>query len=118
MIIRPEKCANPEVPVLEFYKQLPFNYSFDISLSAVALLSNKPAILKFYVPIVDELLLQDGVHIMELGCGTGWLSTLLVYTDETMARSWFNDKVLHPHETQRTITEVSEVFKECGTNSI
>jgi hypothetical protein len=36
------------------------------------------------------------------------------HADETMARSWFNDQVLHPHETQHTITEVLEVFKECG----
>jgi len=34
--------------------------------------------------------------------------------DETFAESWFRDQVLHPHETQHTLTEVAEVFEACG----
>ncbi|MGA2223302.1 MAG: class I SAM-dependent methyltransferase [Syntrophobacteraceae bacterium] len=223
--------------VLEFYKQLPFNYSSDISQAAIEVMSGKQEILKFYVPIAEEILLQDDLRVLELGCGTGWLSTLLAnyygcsvtaidfnpvaieqakrmseaiagnsatkpkfevtdlflfdatpfdivishgvlhhtndciegirkacgltkkrghiilglynrfgrkpfldyfdslrakgYTeeelfvfykrldprhnnDDTLARSWFNDQVLHPHETQHTVTEVIKVFAECG----
>ncbi|MGA3113160.1 MAG: class I SAM-dependent methyltransferase [Syntrophobacteraceae bacterium] len=227
--------ANPTV--LEFYKQLPFNYCSDVSAAAAEVVSGKQEILKFYVPISEEILLQDDLRVLELGCGTGWLSTLLAnyygcsvtaidfnavaieqakriseavglkaannpqfevadlflfdgpaydvvishgvlhhtnnciegirkacgltkkhghiilglynrfgrrpfldyfdslkakgHTDEellvfykrldprhnhddTLARSWFNDQVLHPHETQHTVSEVIEVFGECG----
>ncbi len=32
--------------------------------------------------------------------------------DETLARSWFRDQVLHPHETQHTLKEVVDWFDE------
>ncbi|MCB1687677.1 MAG: methyltransferase domain-containing protein [Halioglobus sp.] len=32
-------------------------------------------------------------------------------TDETHLRSWFRDQVLHPHETQHSLLEVSEVLE-------
>jgi SAM-dependent methyltransferase len=32
-------------------------------------------------------------------------------TDEVHLKSWFRDQVLHPHETQHTLSEVLEVFK-------
>lgn len=31
-------------------------------------------------------------------------------TDETHLRSWFRDQVLHPHETQHTLLEISQVL--------
>jgi len=34
--------------------------------------------------------------------------------DETHARSWFRDQVLHPHETQHTLAELLPVFREEG----
>lgn len=34
--------------------------------------------------------------------------------DEVLARSWFRDQVLHPHETQHTLEEMSEVVSAVG----
>lgn len=227
--------ANPKV--LEFYEQLPFNFSSDITRAAAEVVSGKQQILSFYVPIGEEFLLGDDVRVLEIGCGTGWLSILLagyygcsvtsidfnpvaidramkmskqlgagagaeprfevadlflfeappfdvvishgvlhhtdncmegirkacslvkkeghlvlglynlfgrkpfldhfnslrakghtekelfeIYkrmdsrhnNDDVLARSWFNDQVLHPHETQHTVSEVLDVFEECG----
>jgi SAM-dependent methyltransferase len=227
--------------VLEFYKKLPFNFSSNLSQAANDILSSRLDILKYYVPIAEELFLDDRIRVLELGCGTGWLSILLAHYygcsvtgvdfnpvaieqagklnemvhpdkpsnpdfevadlflfdapafdivishgvlhhtdncmqgirkacgltkkqghiiiglynrfgrkpfldyfrslkernsneeelfkayrklderhghDTTLARSWFYDQVLHPHETQHTITEVVEVFSECGVKMI
>jgi len=35
------------------------------------------------------------------------------FDDETHARSWFRDQVLHPHETQHTMKEMVQVLEEC-----
>jgi hypothetical protein len=35
-------------------------------------------------------------------------------SDETHLRSWFRDQVLHPHETQHTYEEISDVLREEG----
>lgn len=35
-------------------------------------------------------------------------------TDETHLMSWFRDQVLHPHETQHTLTEMVPVIEDCG----
>ncbi len=34
--------------------------------------------------------------------------------DSLFCKSWFNDQVLHPHETQHTLSEVSEWINEIG----
>jgi len=34
------------------------------------------------------------------------------HKDDIMARSWFKDQVLHPHETQHTLAEVDKIFRE------
>jgi 2-polyprenyl-3-methyl-5-hydroxy-6-metoxy-1,4-benzoquinol methylase len=39
-------------------------------------------------------------------------------TDETHARSWFRDQVLHPHETQHTLAEVLPLIEACGTDLV
>ena len=36
------------------------------------------------------------------------------FDDETHARSWFRDQVLHPHETQHTMKEMNQVLEECN----
>jgi len=36
------------------------------------------------------------------------------YSDETHAQSWFRDQVLHPHETQHTYEEISEMLEDSG----
>jgi SAM-dependent methyltransferase len=33
--------------------------------------------------------------------------------DETLARSWFRDQVLHPHETQHTLAELMPLLASC-----
>lgn len=38
--------------------------------------------------------------------------------DETQARSWFLDQVLHPYETQHTLKEIVEIFDEMGVELI
>lgn len=35
-------------------------------------------------------------------------------TDDTFARSWFRDQVLHPHETQHSLAELFPLFDRCG----
>ena len=39
-------------------------------------------------------------------------------TDETHARSWFRDQVLHPHETQHTLAEMLPLIEECGCDLV
>ena len=34
--------------------------------------------------------------------------------EPTFLRSWFRDQVLHPHETQHTLSEIVPVLEECG----
>ena len=34
--------------------------------------------------------------------------------DDTLARSWFRDQVLHPHETQHSLAELVPVLERCG----
>ena len=34
--------------------------------------------------------------------------------DEQKLYSWFRDQVLHPHETQHTLEELTDVFKSCN----
>ena len=34
--------------------------------------------------------------------------------DATLARSWFRDQVLHPHESQHTLQEVDGWFQQLG----
>lgn len=63
--------------VLEFYKKLPFNYNSDVATAAAEVMSDKEDILKFYVPVPEEILMDDEARVLELGCGTGWLSSLL-----------------------------------------
>jgi SAM-dependent methyltransferase len=35
-------------------------------------------------------------------------------TDETHARAWFRDQVLHPKETQHTLQEILPIIESCG----
>jgi ubiquinone/menaquinone biosynthesis C-methylase UbiE len=39
-------------------------------------------------------------------------------TDQTHARSWFRDQVLHPHETQHTLAEMLPLIAECGCDLV
>ncbi|HYM30318.1 MAG TPA: class I SAM-dependent methyltransferase [Candidatus Cybelea sp.] len=36
------------------------------------------------------------------------------FTDETHLKSWFRDQVLHPHETQHTLSEMIPILEDCG----
>ena len=39
-------------------------------------------------------------------------------TDQTYLRSWFRDQVLHPHETQHTLKEITEVCAKSGARLV
>jgi len=39
-------------------------------------------------------------------------------TDLTYLRSWFRDQVLHPHETQHTLKEITEVCSKSGAQLV
>ena len=39
-------------------------------------------------------------------------------TDPTYLRSWFRDQVLHPHETQHTLKEITEVCAKSGARLV
>jgi SAM-dependent methyltransferase len=40
------------------------------------------------------------------------------HKDETLAKSWFYDQVLHPHETLHTLKEVNKVYADNGVKMI
>jgi len=40
------------------------------------------------------------------------------FNDEIHLRSWFRDQVLHPHETQHSMCEISAVLKSCSMTLI
>lgn len=61
--------------VLDFYRTLPFNYFSSIEKQAESIrkknsLSQRTSITK---------VIQDGMQILDLGCGAGWLSNTLAY---------------------------------------
>jgi 2-polyprenyl-3-methyl-5-hydroxy-6-metoxy-1,4-benzoquinol methylase len=60
--------ANPEV--LEFYKELPFNYQDSAENQAKTIRSTNSVAM---YPILTPLL-GKGISVLEVGCGTGWLS--------------------------------------------
>lgn len=67
----PITFANPEV--LEFYKELPFNYHESIQIQAASIRRKNP-ILGY--PVLLPLL-PPGLRVLEVGCGAGWLSLAL-----------------------------------------
>lgn len=65
--------ANPTV--LEFYKDLPFNYQDSVQNQVKAI--KKRNSVSVY-PILPPLLGKD-TSVLEVGCGTGWLSNCISY---------------------------------------
>lgn len=65
--------ANPEV--LEFYKSLPFNYQDSVG-SQVKAIQNRNSVLAY--PILPPLL-GKGISVLEVGCGTGWISNAISF---------------------------------------
>jgi len=66
--MKKETYANPTV--LEFYRSLPFNYRDSVEEQVKAIRSTN-AIATY--PVLPPLL-GSGVSVLEVGCGTGWLS--------------------------------------------
>ena len=61
--------------VLEFYKELPFNYQESIE-QQVKTIKSRNSVLAY--PVLAELL-QPGKTVLEVGCGAGWLSNNIAY---------------------------------------
>jgi SAM-dependent methyltransferase len=68
----PPTFANADV--LEFYKELPFNYRDSVEESLRALKESDPV--SSYPVLIP--LLRPGLRVLEVGCGTGWFSNCLV----------------------------------------
>jgi len=66
--------ANPDV--LEFYKELPFNYQETAALHADRIKATN-AVDNY--PVLKELLHPKGTNVFEIGCGAGWLSNAMAY---------------------------------------
>jgi 2-polyprenyl-3-methyl-5-hydroxy-6-metoxy-1,4-benzoquinol methylase len=60
--------ANPTV--LEFYKELPFNYQDSVE-NQVKTIKGRNSVVNY--PILPPLL-GKGISVLEVGCGTGWFS--------------------------------------------
>lgn len=69
-----ETFANPAV--LDFYKKLPFNYNSSPEYNAQLIKSNNDV--DKYFPIPDDFY-DENTNILEIGCGTGWLSNMISY---------------------------------------
>ena len=65
--------ANPDV--LEFYKTLPFNYRETVESSVQAI--RETDLLSAY-PVLKPLL-RRGVTVLDVGCGSGWLSNAITF---------------------------------------
>lgn len=65
--------ANPAV--LDFYRSLPFNYRDSVEEHIKALYQTDPVA---SYPVLSPLL-RPGVRVLEVGCGTGWLSNAIAY---------------------------------------
>ena len=65
--------ANPSV--LEFYKELPFNYSESVEQQAESV-RVRDSVLAY--PVLADLL-KPKTNVVEVGCGAGWLSNSIAY---------------------------------------
>lgn len=65
--------ANPDV--LEFYKSLPFNYQDSVE-NQVKAIRSRDSVSAY--PVLPPLL-GEGVSVLEVGCGTGWLSNAISF---------------------------------------
>ena len=63
-----------------------------------------------------QRLIDDGSSEKSLLSEYARLSNLKI--DDTHLYSWFRDQVLHPHETQHTLKEISEVCANSGAKLI
>ena len=82
--------ANPKV--LAFYREMPFNLRESVS-AHVKKIRSRNAVGDY--PAL-EALLSPGVSILEVGCGTGWLSnTISFYNQAVSVRAIdFNPKAI------------------------
>lgn len=70
-----EQASYANAEVLEFYKTLPFNTRESVELSVEAVRrSDHAAAYPVLLP-----LLSPGVRVLDLGCGTGWMTNALAY---------------------------------------
>ena len=65
------------------------------------------------IPVVLGMLLLPAMRRFKRYC-----ELMPQTTDETHARSWFRDQVLHPHETQHSLAEVLPLIEECNADLI
>ena len=63
-----------------------------------------------------ELMMQNGASEKELLTEYARLSQ--VKTDDKHLYSWFRDQVLHPHETQHTLKEITDVCAKSGARLV
>ncbi len=73
MAMEKQTYANSEV--LEFYKELPFNYKLSVKEHVNAI--RKQDAVAAYPALA--FLLEPGVSVLEVGCGAGWLSNNMAY---------------------------------------
>jgi SAM-dependent methyltransferase len=61
---------------------------------------------------------DDERREIELQGFDSWKRLHTATSSETFSWSWYRDQCLHPHETQWTVAEVVEWFRECGLTPI
>ncbi len=96
-----EKQTYANSEVLEFYKELPFNYKLSVKEHVNAIIE-QDAVAAY--PAL-AFLLEPGVSVLEVGCGAGWLSNNMAYHySSPVVGIDFNPKVIErAQEVARTM---------------
>jgi 2-polyprenyl-3-methyl-5-hydroxy-6-metoxy-1,4-benzoquinol methylase len=85
------RAANTDLKVLEFYKTLPFNQHSSVAGQIKAIKKNNPVLT---YPVLPPLLTRR-TSVLEVGCGTGWLSnTISHYYQSKVSGIDFNPKAI------------------------
>lgn len=71
--VRMDRAADIQQKVLEFYKELPFNFG-DVAEATRVVQSNP---IREYTPLTA--LLNSSMRVLEVGCGVGWLANTMAY---------------------------------------
>ncbi len=103
--MKPDFHADTDFKVLEFYKTLPFNRHSSVREQIKAILKNNPVT---SYPVLPPLLTPK-TSVLEVGCGTGWLSNSISH--------YYHSKVTGIDFNPKAIEFCQEVAKEMQSST-